>query len=118
MKRKGWPDETGRHSLAARGVKTKQRRSKYKPAVAMEQMATLKEMPNPKEATETICGELEAAAARESNDSEEDAVALLADSDWVGTHIDQLIASFDLDDGVKTTVIGKLRKKYIADGVE
>ena len=118
MTKKGWRQEPGRHSMAARGLKTKKRTPKYKPAVAMEQMTTIDEKSRPEEATETICSELEAAAAKESNGSEEDVVALLTDNDWVGTHIDQLIASFDIDDGVKTTVIGRLHKKYIADGVD
>jgi hypothetical protein len=102
--------------MAARGLKTKTRTPKYKPAVAMKQMTTVKEKPSADEATETICGELEAAAAKESNGSEEDAVALLTDNDWVGAQIDELIDSFELDDGIKTKLVARIRKKYTADG--
>ena len=102
--------------MAARGLKTKTRTPKHKPAVAVEQMTTLKDKPSAEEATETICSELETAAAKESNGSEEEAVALLVDDDWVGAHIDELIQSFELDNGINTKLVARIRKKYTADG--
>jgi hypothetical protein len=82
----------------------------------MEQQEKIPKEPSD-DAIQALCGQLEQAAVNEVG-TEEKAAELLGDDDWVGAHIGQLIASFDLDDGIKTTVIAKLRKKYIADGVE
>ena len=116
MKQKGWPRESARHSLAGRGVRTKRPQSQHAAAVPTGQKKNpLKEQPKPEEALKTICAELEEAAVNESG-SEEGGAELLADGDWVETHIDELIRTFQFDNGLKNVVIAQLRKKYKPDG--
>jgi hypothetical protein len=81
----------------------------------MNQADQLKERPKPEEALQTICAELEQTAAKEAGD-EEAASGLLADADWLEAHIDEVLASFEIDDGIRTSLVARVRKKYVADG--
>jgi hypothetical protein len=117
MTRKGWPREAGRHSLAARGVRTKKRTPKYESAVTMKQANPLKEQPQTEEALQTICATLEQTATKEA-ESPEDAPGLLADDEWLTRHLNELLSTFELNDGARTTLVAQVRRKYTADGVE
>jgi len=114
MKQKGWPRESARHSLAGRGVRTKRAQSQSKTTVPTGQKNPLKEQPKPEEALEMACAELETAAITEAG--EEDAAKLLSDDEWLATHIEKVITGFELNDGIKTTLVAKLREKYTVDG--
>jgi len=76
-----------------------------------------KEQPKPDEALQAVCTELETVAAAEAGD-EEGASGLLDDDAWLGKHIDQVLASFQIDDGSKTALIARIRKRYGANGDE
>jgi hypothetical protein len=96
-------------------VRTKRQRSQHPSTVATGQQKNLpKEQSSPEEPLEMACAELETAAITEAG--EEDAAKLLSDDEWLATHIEKVIAGFELNDGIKTTLIAKLREKYTVDG--
>ena len=116
MKQKGWPRESARHSLAGRGVRTKRPQSQHAAAVPTGQKKnSLKEKQNPEEALNMVCAELEDAAAKEAG-AEEGAAELLSDDEWLATHIEKVITGFELNDGIKTSLVAKIRKKYEPNG--
>jgi len=110
----GWPRESARHSLAGRGVRTKRAQSQSKTTVPTGQKNPLKEQPKPEEALTKVCAEVETAAIDEAG--EEGAAELLTDDEWLATHIEKVIAGFELNDGIKTTLVARVRKKYEPDG--
>lgn len=113
MARKGWRNESGRHALAARGVRSRRQEHSTK-SVATAGKNPLVEQPKPEEALEMACAELETAAITEAG--EEDAAKLLSDDEWLATHIEKVITGFELNDGIKTSLVAKIRKKYEPNG--
>jgi len=116
MARRGWQKESARHSLASRGVMSK-RRLKHtgKPAVqTVKQQPKLKQEPAEQD-IENICAQLEERATSEAG-SKQEAAALLTNQAWIASHVDELIVSFSLDNGIRTSLIAKVRKRYESDG--
>ena len=116
MKQKGWPRESARHSLAGRGVRTKRPQSQHAASVPTGQKKNLlREQLKPEEALQTVCAELESAAAKEAG-TEDGAAELLSDDEWLATHIEKVITTFELNDGIRTSLVAKIRKKYEPNG--
>jgi len=114
MARKGWPKESGRHSLAARGVRSRKQKQSTM-CVAAGGKNPLKEQPKPEEALNMVCAELEDTAAKEAG-TEEGAGELLSNDEWLATHIEKVITTFELNDGIRTSLVAKIRKRYEPDG--
>lgn len=119
MTRGGWPRESARHSLASRGVKSKKRTEATKPTVHIGNVKGLKGQPNEQEAErdalEQACARIEELAASQAG-SEEAAAELLADESWIEANVGEVVSSFELNDGTKSSLMAKIRKRYIADG--
>ena len=118
MARRGWHNESGRHSLAGRGVRTKRTRApKHEVAVAIEGRNPLKQKPKVDELEAACAQALEEEAVAESDD-EQSAQELLSDHKWIGAHLDELLTTYEVDDGSKTALIARIRKRYGANGDE
>ena len=119
MKRGGWPRESARHSLASRGVKSKRKSEVNKPRVPVGKGCKSAERPKNEEAErdalELACARIEELAAAQAG-SEETEADLLADEAWIREHVDEVVASFELDDGIKSSLVAKIRKRFQADG--
>jgi hypothetical protein len=99
-------------------VRTKRTRTpKHGVAVAIEGKNPLEEKPKVEELEAACAQALEEKAVAES-DTDEGAQKLLSDDKWLATHLDEVLRSFDVDDGSKTSLTARLRKKYGADGDE
>ena len=118
MARKGWHNESGRHSLAGRGVRTKRTEApKHEVSVAIDGKNPLKEKPKVEELEAACAQALEEQAVAES-DNEQSAQELLSDHKWIEAHLDELLTTYEVDDGSRTALIARIRKRYGANGVE
>ena len=116
MARRGWRNESGRHSLAGRGVRTKRTRApKHEVAVTIESKNPLEEKPKTEELEATCAQTLEEKALAECG-SEEGTHELLSDDKWLGKHLDEVLSSFEVDDGSRSILTARIRKRYGADG--
>jgi len=97
-------------------VKTKRTRApKHEAAVAIDGKNPLNEKPKVEELEAACAQALEEQAVAES-DSEQSAQELLSDDQWLGAHIDELLTTFEVDDGSRTALTARIRRRYGANG--
>lgn len=99
-------------------MKTRRTRTpRHDIAVAVDGKNLLQEKPNV-EQLETMCAEALEEKAMAECGSEENAQKLLSDEKWLGTHLDEVLRSYNVDNGTTTTLTARIRERFRADGEE